>query len=144
MREAQRIVSSITTKGDQTTNNTQLYEPGMGGSSGGLQAGRQTVSIATKRADGTEVVDTTVYGRVPGRADSSNAPPQAQETQRVERHLAKDGSVVETLSTRRAMTSDPGRLGPDQQISETVCHGKCLPDKADTKQTTATAATAKP
>ena len=36
--------------------------------------------------------------------------------------------MVETLSVRRPTVSDPNRLGALQQISETVCKGKCQPD----------------
>jgi hypothetical protein len=38
-------------------------------------------------------------------------------------------TVVETLSVRRASVADPNSLGPAQQVSETVCRGKCTPDK---------------
>jgi hypothetical protein len=104
---------------------------------GQLQLASQSESTSTKRPDGTEVIQTNLFAQtVVGRLQDSNAPMRVKEQQIVERRTNPDGSVVETLSVRRPSTSDPNRLGELQKLSETVCKGKCEPEKpqpADTK-----------
>jgi hypothetical protein len=62
---------------------------------------------------------------VPGMVRESGSPQQLFEQDVVQRQKAPDGSVIETVSVRRANPDNPSRLGPSQQISETVCKGKC-------------------
>jgi len=125
-QEALRYVKTSSKVNDTTTETTANYEPGMNGQ---LQLASQSDSTATKRSDGTEVIQTNLYAHtVVGRLQESNAPMRIQEQQIVERRSNPDGSVVETLSVRRPTASDPNRLGELQKLSETVCRGKCQPE----------------
>ncbi len=125
--EALRSVKTVVQNGNQTTENTADYEPGV---TGQLQLHAQSNSVTTKQPDGSETTLVDQFAsNVAGHVYDPSAPMQVKEQQIIERHIAPDGSVTETLSVRRPTTSDPGRLGDLQQISETVCTGKCVPDQ---------------
>jgi hypothetical protein len=70
---------------------------------------------------------------VAGQLQDNTAKMRVLEQQIIERHTNSDGSVAETFSVRRPSMSDPNRLGELQKISETVCKGKCEPEKAPTE-----------
>jgi hypothetical protein len=123
MYEALRQVTESTKQKDRSTANTSYYEPGVSGS---LVLARQSVSATTKTPDGRETTEVDLYARAAdGRVQENGAPPQIKEQQIIERRKAPDGSVVETLSVRRPSLADPTHLGGLQEISETVCKGKC-------------------
>jgi hypothetical protein len=126
-QEALRSVKTSSTANNTTTDTTANYEPGV---TGQLQLASQTESRSTKQPDGTEVIQTNLYSStVAGRLQENTAAMRIKEQQIVERRTNPDGSVVETLSVRRPSTSDPNRLGELQKLSETVCKGKCVPEK---------------
>jgi hypothetical protein len=126
-QEALRNVKTSSTVNNTTTETTANYEPGV---TGQLQVASQSESTSTKRPDGTEVIQTNLYAHtVAGRLQENTAAMRIKEQQIVERRVNPDGSVVETLSVRRPSTSDPSRLGELQKLSETVCKGKCQPEK---------------
>jgi hypothetical protein len=126
-QEALRNVKTSSTANNTTTETTANYEPGV---TGQLQLASQSESTSTKRPDGSEVIQTNLYAHtVTGRLQENNAPMRVKEQQIVERRVNPDGSVVETLSVRRPSISDPNRLGELQKLSETVCKGKCQPEK---------------
>lgn len=131
--EALKSVKTVVKNGDQTTENTADYEPGV---TGQLQLHAQSTSVTKKLPDGSETTQVDLYSsNVAGHVYDASAPMQVKEQQIIERHIASDGSVTETLSVRRPTTSDPGRLGDLQQLSETVCTGKCVPDQPKTAAT---------
>jgi hypothetical protein len=126
-QEALRYVKTSSKVNDTTTETTANYEPGV---TGQLQLASQSESTTTKQPDGKEVIQTNLFAHtVVGQIQAENAPMRVKEQQLVERRTNPDGSVVETLSVRRPSMADPGRLGDLQKISETVCKGKCEPDK---------------
>ena len=125
--EALRYVKTTAKQNDTTTETTASYEPGLNGQ---LQLSSQTEAITTKRPDGTEKIQTNLYTQtVAAQLQPSNAPMRIKEQQVVERRTNPDGSVVETLSIRRPSMADPDRLGDLQKLSETICRGKCEPEK---------------
>jgi len=126
-REAVRSVKSVVQNGDQTTENTSDYEPGV---TGQLQLHAQSATVTKKLADGSQVSEVNLFSAaVAGRLYDGTAPMQIKEQQVIERHTLPDGSVSETLSVRRPTVSDPNKLGDLLKLSETVCTGKCTPDK---------------
>ena len=123
LQEAVRRVTVATQTGDQSVAQTAQYEPGL---NGGLQLKSQTVRTTTKQADGGETTQVNLYGaEAPGEVRQETSAQKLQEQQIVTREKAPDGSVVEKLSVRRPTLSDPARLGSPEQISQTVCTGKC-------------------
>jgi hypothetical protein len=124
---AVREIKDQSKNGDQTVVKSALYEP-IGSSD--MSLSRQSVSTTSKAADGSEITEVNYYApAAPGIARESGASPQLYEQDTVTRSKAADGSIVETTSARRSSVSEPGRLGTPQKISETICTGKCDPDK---------------
>jgi hypothetical protein len=122
-----REVKDKTKNGDQTVENTALYEPR---DSAKLELSRQTVTKTAKASDGSEVSEVNLYRpSVPGIAQSSGTSQQLYEQQIISRSKGPGDTVVETLSVRRPTVSDPTHLGNVQKVSETVCSGTCTPDK---------------
>ena len=120
--QATRRVTEHSVNGNQSKDNVAEYEVG---ATGRLELHGQTVTTAQKRADGSQEVSVDIYGKyVPGVYNDSSSL-QLKEHQTIERRAGPGDSVVETLSVQRPTVSDPNRLGPPQQISETVCKGKC-------------------
>lgn len=123
LQEAVRRVTVATQTGDQAIAQTAQYEPGL---NGGMQLKSQTVTTTTKQPDGVETTQVNLYGAdAPGEVRQEGASQKLQEQQLVTREKASDGSIVEKLSVRRPSLSDPARLGGPEQISQTVCTGKC-------------------
>ncbi len=121
---AVRKVTQITQSAGKTVENTALYEPIADVTA--LQLSRQTVSTTTTHPDGSAVIETDYFGpSVPGNVRDPNAPQQLYEHDTLERKPGPGGKVTETLTARRALISDPTRLGPPITVSETVCTGKC-------------------
>jgi hypothetical protein len=130
---AVRQVTDQSKSQDQTQVNTAYYEPGV---TGQMQLARQSKSVTRKAPDGSEITEVDLYGKaVPGNVNDNQTPQQLQEQQMIQRRKGPGDSVVETLSIRRPTQSDVNRLGPLQQISETVCTGKCesAPAKPEAK-----------
>jgi len=137
-QEALRSVKTSAKENDSTKETSANYEPGLNGQ---LQLASQAESTSTKQPDGKEIIQTNTYSHtVVGRLQESNAPMRIKEQEIVERRANPDGSVVETLSVRRPSMSDPNRLGDLQRISETVCKGKCQPEKPAPAEPTKSAA----
>ncbi len=126
-RDMLREVTTTKKNGNQTVMNTASYEPDMNRQ---MVLARQAVTTTTRQKNGTETEETNLYdSNVPGVSRYPGAPMQLKEQQIIQRQPAADGSVVETFSVRRPTVTDPNHLGPVQQISQTVCVGKCLPDE---------------
>lgn len=124
---AVREVKDETKTGDRTVVKSALYEP-IG--SAQMSLSRQSVSTTTKASDGSETTEVNYYApSAPGVAQATGAAPQLYEQDVVTRRKGSDGNIVETTSARRSSISDPGRLGSPQKVSETICSGKCEPDK---------------
>jgi hypothetical protein len=120
--ESVRTVTEHSTSGNQTTDNMAEYEIG---ANGRLELHGQTVTKTQKRADGTEEVQIDYFGKnVPGVVNETRSL-QLKEHEIIERRPGPGETVVETLSVQRPTVSNSNRLGPPQQISETVCRGKC-------------------
>jgi hypothetical protein len=123
--QALRQVTDEQKTGDQTVKQSNIYELGVTGS---LRLARQEVSATTKRADGSAVTELNLYARsADGRVQEEGAPLQIKEQQIISRDKSGD-TVTETLSVRRPSLADPNRLGSLQQLSQTVCKGKCSSD----------------
>jgi hypothetical protein len=119
-----RQVTETTREGNRTTETTALYQPLS--SNGQLRLTEQTVALTTKRPDGSESVERTMYGSSwSGQAQENSSKPQVREQDVIERTPGPGGSVTESLSVRRVNPNDPGKLGAPQKISETICTGKC-------------------
>jgi len=112
-----------TQQGSQSTDNTAEYEANPGGP---LQLHAQSVTNTVTRADGSQDVVVDIYGKnVPGTVSSSDSPLKLQERQVIQKTPGPNDTVTETLSVQRPTTSDPGHLGPLQELSQTVCKGNC-------------------
>ena len=118
-----REVKESSHSGNQATEKSALYQPL--GSSGQLQLTEQSVSNTTARPDGSQTVQTELYGASwNGRVGDSQSGPSLREQDLIERTPGPGGSVTESLSVRRPTAADPNKLGPLTKISETVCTGK--------------------
>jgi len=114
-----------TQQGNQATDNTAEYERGPEGQ---LQLHGQTVTKTTTRPDGSQDIVADVFGQnVPGTVDSGNPKMVLQERQIIQKVPGPNNTVSETLSVRRPTISDPNTLGPEKQLSQTVCKGDCKP-----------------
>jgi hypothetical protein len=119
---AVRVSTEHVQQGTEASDQTAEYEVG---SDGRLQLHSQAVVRTVTRADGSKETERNVFGtNVPGKVDPSSKL-TLQEQQVVEKKPGPGGTVVETLSVRRPSVADPNALGPSQQVSETVCRGKC-------------------
>lgn len=115
-----------TKQGSEANDQTAEYELGPDGR---LQLHSQTVAHTVTRSDGSKETERNVFGaNVPGTVDPTGRL-KLQEQQLVQTRNNPDGSVVESFSVRRPTVADPHTLGPAQQVSETVCRGKCGDDK---------------
>ena len=124
--EAVRKVSDVQKTGDTVVSKTANYEPG---DTGQLQLKSQSVSTSTTRPDGSETTEVSLYtNAAEGRTEESGGRQYIREQQVIERRPGPGGAVIETLSVRRPILSDPTRLGSLRQVSETVCKGKCTSD----------------
>jgi hypothetical protein len=118
---AVRKVTEHTESGNRSSDNTAEYELGP---TGQLELHSQQVKNTEKGSGGAENVQVDVFRKnVPGVVNTGRSL-QLIEHQIVERRPTA-GGVVETLSVQRPTVSDPRRLGPPQQVSETVCRGGC-------------------
>lgn len=132
-RETLRQVKTSAKQNDTTTESTARYEPGV---TGQLQLASQTESVSKKQPDGTETTQVNMFAHtVAGQIQDNNAKMRVLEQQIIERRTNPDGSVAETLSVRRPSMGDPNRLGELKKISETVCKGKCEPEKTPAEPT---------
>jgi hypothetical protein len=123
-----REVKDTSRAGNKTTEKSTLYQPIA--TSSQLQLTQQSVSTTTSRPDGSELVETSLYGSSwSGHVGDNQSAPQLREQDVVERKPGPGGSVTESLSVRRASASDAGKLGPLTKVSETVCTGKCTGNK---------------
>jgi hypothetical protein len=121
--EALKTVTTSTKSGDTTVEHTAEYEPL---SYGQLQLHGQTVATTTKQPDGSEITQLNIYANsADGTVQQAGSPQQVKEQQIITRHKAADGSVIQRVSVRRPTLDNPNHLGSAQQISETVCTGKC-------------------
>lgn len=119
---AVRKITDHSETGNQSRDNTAEYEVG---ATGQLELHGQTVTNTLKRSDGSEEVAVDMFSKnVPGVVNDK-ASLQLKEHQIIERRPAAGGGLVETLSVQRPTVSDPSKLGPPKQLSETVCRGKC-------------------
>lgn len=121
---AVRLVTDHSEIANRSTDNTAEYEVGPLGQ---LELHGQTVRKTEKRPDGAEEVQVDMFTKfVPGVVNDTSAL-RLKEHQIIERRPTSGGAVVETLNVQRPTLSDPSKLGPPMQISETVCRGKCEP-----------------
>ncbi len=119
---AVRSVTDRTVSGNTTTDNTAKYEVG---ATGRLELHAQTVKTVQKRPGGGEDVAVDLFDKnIPGVVNDTGAL-RLKEHEIIARRPAADGAVVETFSVQSPSLSDPNKLGPPRQLSETVCKGKC-------------------
>lgn len=120
---AVRQTDQHTQQGTESTDNKAEYEAGPTGS---LQLHSQSVTNTVTRADGSQDVTVDLYGRgAPGTVDANDSPLQLFERQYIEKTPGPNDTLKETVSVQRPTVSDPGHLGPSQQLSQTVCKGDC-------------------
>jgi len=120
--EAVREVKQHNVTGGESKDNVAEYEVGPNGQ---MELHGQTVTTAVKRSDGSQDLQVDIYGKnVPGVFNDGHSL-RLTEHQIVERKQGPGNSVVETLSVQRPTVSDPNRLGPPRELSQTVCRGKC-------------------
>ncbi len=122
--EAVRKVTTQTTSGDKTVEDTADYEPGA--TVGDLQFQERRVSTTTKTPSGGQATIVDVYApAADGVVQSSDEKPQLKQEQIITRVQNPDGSVVDTLSVRESNLSHPTELGAAREITRTVCTGNC-------------------
>lgn len=123
---AVRQTTDHTVRGSEATDNTAEYEVGP---TGELQLHGQTVSKTVTNADGSKDVVVNVFGQnVPGTVDGGgNQPLRLTEQQIIRQTPGPNNSSTQTVSVRRPSVSDPNTLGPERQLSQTVCKGDCKP-----------------
>jgi hypothetical protein len=118
-------------QGSEASDNSAEYERGANGE---LQLHGQTVTKTVTRPDGLKDSVVDIYSRnVPGVVSGNESGLKLQEEQTIDSATGPGGSVVQTVSVRRPTVSDPGSLGPPQQLSQTVCKGDCKPPKESDK-----------
>jgi len=127
-RPAVKTTTEHVENGPQSTDNAAEYEIGPEGQ---LRLHTQKVQRTVKRPDGSQDVELNIFGQnlagYAGSFDSNKLTLQEEDV--IERKNAPGKAVVETLSLRRPIPSDPNKLGPLQQVSQTVCRGKCEAEK---------------
>jgi hypothetical protein len=123
---AVRKTTEHTVQGKDTTDNTAEYEVGPDGQ---LQLHGQTVSKTLTNPDGSKDTVVNIFSpNVPGTVDGGGSSAlKLKEQQIIQQTPGPNNSVVQTLSVRRPSVSDPNTLGPEQQLSQTVCKGSCKP-----------------
>jgi len=122
-RVAVRQTDQHTEQGSQSTDNRAEYEAGPTGS---LQLHSQSVTNTVTRADGSQDTTVDLFGRnVPGTVSGNDSSLKLYERQYIEKTPGPNNTVTESLSVQRPTVSDPGSLGPLQQLSQTVCKGNC-------------------
>jgi hypothetical protein len=122
---AVRQTAEHTQQGSQSSDKTADYEADPAGQ---LQLHSQSVSNTVTRADGSQDVVVDIYSRnVPGTVTASDSTLKLQERQLIQKTPGANDTVTETLSVQRPTVSDPQRLGPPRELSETVCKGDCKP-----------------
>ncbi len=122
---AVRKTTEHTVKGSEASDNTAEYEVGANGQ---LQLHGQTVSKTVTRADGSKDTVVDIFSQnVPGTVGAPGSALKLQERQIIQETPGPGNSVVQTLSVRRPTVSDPNTLGPERQLSQTVCKGDCKP-----------------
>jgi hypothetical protein len=115
-------------QGSESSDNSAEYEIGPSGS---LQLHSQTVTKTVTRPDGLQDSVVDIYRQdVPGTANSGDSALKLIEQQSISATPGPNHTVIQTLSVRRPTVSSPGTLGPEQQLSQTVCQGDCKPKKA--------------
>jgi len=120
-----RQTVSHTEQGPESSENSAEYEIGPNGE---LELHGQTVTKTVTRPDGSKDAVVDLYSRdVPGTVNGNESGLKLQEEQLIESAPGPDHTVVQTLSVRRPMVSDPGTLGAARQLSQTVCKGDCKP-----------------
>lgn len=123
-----RTITDITQSDGKTVQKTAQYEPIQDVNK--MELSKQIVKTTSTRADGTAVEQTDYYASsVPGNVAEPGAPQRVYEQDTIERKPGGNGTVVETFTARRADMSNPKTMGPPIKVSETVCTGKCQPDK---------------
>lgn len=114
-------------QGDEVSDNSAEYERGPEGQ---LELHGQTVSKTVTRPDGSQDSVVNVYSpNVPGVVNASGAPLKLIEQDVISKEAGPGNSMVQTRSVRRPTVSDPNTLGPEHQLSQTVCKGDCKPPK---------------
>jgi hypothetical protein len=122
--EAVRKVTTQTTSGDKTVEDTADYEPGA--AAGDLQFQERRVSTTSKTPSGSQATIVDVYApAADGVVQSSDDKPQLKQEQIITRVQNPDGSVVDTFSVREPNISNPTQLGAAREITRTVCTGNC-------------------
>jgi hypothetical protein len=119
---AVRKVTDHSENGNVSRDNTAEYEVG---ATGQLELHGQTVTNILKRSDGSEEIAVDLFSKnVPGVVNDKGSL-RLSEHQIIDRRPGAGGAVVETLTIQRPTVSDPNKLGPPKQLSETICRGKC-------------------
>jgi hypothetical protein len=121
--EATRQTTEHTDNGSQSTDSTAEYERG---ATGEMQLHGQTVTTTVKQPDGSEESQVDTFGRnAPGMVDSPSNKMKLQFHEIVQRQKGPGNEVMETRSLQQPLISDPDRLSPPHQVSQTICRGKC-------------------
>lgn len=117
---AVRELKETEKKDNRTVENATTY---IQGERRQLELAGQTVSEITRRADGSETRQVSIFGTSsPGRPATGQ--PTLREQQIVEKSKTASGAV-ETFSIRRPAVDNPNALGPARKISEKICTGIC-------------------
>lgn len=129
---AVRQTTEHNVQGNEVSDNSAEYERGPEGQ---LELHGQTVSKTVTRPDGSQESVVSVYSpNVPGVVNASGAPLRLIEQDVISNEPGPGNSMVQTFSVRRPTISDPNTLGPERQLSQTVCKGDCKPPKDSSNQ----------
>jgi hypothetical protein len=125
--ETRRTLSDSQTSGEKTEATVANYETDYTGRMALLSSENNTTTLSK---DGTAVTERNIYSvNALGTVRTGEDGQKIREQQIIVRTPSPDGSVKETINVRRPTISDPTVLGSPTQISETVCTGKCEPEK---------------
>ena len=128
---AVRQTTDHTVQGSEATDNSAEYERGPEGE---LELHGQTVTKTVTQPDGLKNKVVDIYApNVPGVVSGNGSGLKLIEQDTIDSTPGPGNTVVQTLSARRPTVSDPNTLGPEQQLSQTVCKGDCKPPKDSDK-----------
>lgn len=128
---AVRQTTDHTVQGSDVTDNAAEYERGP---EGDLELHGQTVTKTVTQPDGLKNSVVNIYApNVPGVVSGNGAGLKLIEQDIIDNAPGPGNSVVQTVDARRPTVSDPNTLGPESQLSQTVCTGNCKPPKDSDK-----------
>lgn len=116
--ETKDTIDKQTTPDGQTVENRAQYVQG--------RLTEQAVARTVPGANGSATTTVDVYSiHGSGTTVNTDGKMALKEQQQVLTQADPSGKLTQTVITRRPTVSEPGRLGPAQVLSKSVCQGSC-------------------